>query len=159
MYIVSGSLNMNTALQTYTANSLEEILDRGGDYHWVLSQINVKKCRFLVCCSSQGANRGSSFLVGKISEVEFSHVDEKGNNRYFVLFSEYALIDIPDSWPGNQNPVRYTSLEELNIDLASLKFQKVSKLSSASITISQAKAGLAKHYGVSEDSIEITIKG
>lgn len=150
---------MNTAIQTFTKNSLEDILDRGGDYDWVLDQDRAKKCQYLVCCSSQGANRKSSFLVGKISGVDFTYTRESSKNGYLVRISEYAEINIPDSWPGNQNPVRYTSLEELNIDLASLKFQKISKSVSASFTIAQAKTGLAKHYGVSEDSIEITIKG
>lgn len=150
---------MNTAIQTFTENSLEDILDRGGDYDWVLDQDRAKKCQYLVCCSSQGANRKSSFLVGKISGVDFTYTRESSKNGYLVRISEYAEINIPDSWPGNQNPVRYTSLEELNIDLASLKFQKISKSVSASFTIAQAKTGLAKHYGVSEDSIEITIKG
>ena len=150
---------MNTAIQTFTENSLEDILDHGGDYDWVLDQDRAKKCQYLVCCSSQGANRKSSFLVGKISGVDFTYTRESSKNNYLVRISEYAEINIPDSWPGNQNPVRYTSLEELNIDLASLKFQKISKSVSASFTIAQAKTGLAKHYGVSEDSIEIMIKG
>ena len=150
---------MNTALQTFTKNSLEDILDRGGDYDWVLDQDRAKKCQYLVCCSSQGANRKSSFLVGKISGAEFTYAGENGQNRYLVAISEYALINIPDSWPGNQNPVRYTSLEDLGIDPARLIFEKVSKPVSASFTMAQAKAGLAKHYGVSENNIEITIKG
>ena len=151
---------MNTALQTFTENSLEDILDRGGDYDWVLDQDRAKKCQYLVCCSSQGASRGSSFLVGKISGAEFTYASENGKNkRYLVSISEYASINIPDSWPGNQNPVRYTSLEDLGIDPARLSFERVSKPVSTSFTIAQAKAGLAKHYGVSEDSIEITIKG
>ena len=150
---------MNTAIQTFTENSLEDILDRGGDYDWVLDQDRAKKCQYLVCCSSQGANRKSSFLVGKISGSEFTYAGENGQNRYLVAISEYALINIPNSWPGNQNPVRYTSLEDLGIDPARLIFEKVSKPVSASFTMAQAKAGLAKHYGVSESNIEITIKG
>ena len=150
---------MNTALQTFTENSLEDILDRGGDYDWVLDQDRAKKCQYLVCCSSQGANRKSSFLVGKISGAEFTYAGENGQSRYLVTISEYASINIPNSWPGNQNPVRYTSLEDLGIDPAHLIFEKVSKPVSASFTMAQAKAGLAKHYGVSEGNIEITIKG
>ena len=150
---------MNTALQTFTENSLEDILDRGGDYDWVLDQDRAKKCQYLVCCSSQGANRKSSFLVGKISGVDFTYTRESSKDSYLVRISEYAEINIPDSWPGNQNPVRYTSLEDLGIDPARLIFEKVSKPVSASFTMAQAKAGLAKHYGVSENNIEITIKG
>ena len=55
--------------------------------------------------------------------------------------------------------MRYTSLEDLGIDLNSLKFEKISKPESVSFTIAQAKAGLAKNYGISEDNIEIVIKG
>lgn len=151
---------MNTALQTFTENSLDNILNRGGDYDWVLDQDRAKKCQYLVCCSSQGANRGSSFLVGKISGAEFTYAAEDGKNkRYLVSISEYALVNIPNSWPGNQNPIRYTSLEELGIDPTILKFEKVLKPVLSSLTIAQAKAGLAKHYEVSEDSIEIIIKG
>jgi len=86
-------------------------------------------------------------------------VDEKGKNRFIIQISEVAVIDIPDLWPGNQNPVRYTSLEELDITLSALKFEKVSAKRSHSLTIAQAKAGLAENYGVSQDNIEIIIKG
>jgi hypothetical protein len=124
-----------------------------------LAQDRAKKCKFLVCCSSQGANQKTSFLVGKISGTEFTYTGESGKDRYLVTISEYASIDIPNSWNGQQNPVRYTSLEELGIDLNSLNFEKISKPESTSFTIAQAKAGLAKNYGISEDNIEIIIKG
>ena len=150
---------MNSALQTFTENSLNEILNRGGDFDWVLDQNRARRCKYLVCCSSQGTNRNSSFLVGKISGAEFTYTGESGRNRYLISISEYASIDISDSWCGNQNPIRYTSLEELGIDINSLKFEKVSKPVSTSFTIAQAKAGLALNYGVSEDNIEIVIKG
>ena len=150
---------MNSALQNFTENSLDDIRNRGGDYDWALNPDRAKKCKYLVCTSSQGANQKSSFMVGKISGAEFTYANEKGKKRYLVTISEYALINIPDSWPGNQNPVRYTSLEDLGIDLNSLKFEKISKSEPTSFTISQAKAGLAKNYKVSEDNIEIIIKG
>ena len=150
---------MNSALQTFTGNSLDDILNRGGDYDWVLDQDRAKKCKYIVCCSSQGANRKSSFLVGKISGTEYTRTDEKNNDRYLVNISEYALIDIPDSWLGKRNPVRYISLEDLGIDINNLKFEKILKPESTSFTIAQAKAGLAKNYGISEDNIEIMIKG
>ena len=150
---------MNSALQTFTENSLDDIRNRGGDYDWSLNQDRAKKCKFLVCCNSQGSDRKSSFLVGKISGAEFTRKGENGRKRYLIQISEYASIDVPDSWSGQQNPVRYTSLEELGIDLNNLKFEKISKPESASFTIAQAKAGLAKHYGISEDNIEIVIKG
>jgi hypothetical protein len=152
---------MNEAIQTFTANSFETIVNHGGDYAWVLNQNRAKNYKYLVCCSSVGANRGSGFLVGKINGVEFHHLGEKGKARYTLCISEVAVIDVPNLWPGHHNPVRYTSLEELGIDLSALKFRKVSATpsQSQSLTIAQAKAGLAQHYGVSQDSIEIIIKG
>jgi len=152
---------MNQAIQTFTQNSFEDIASQAGDYSWSLDQNRAKNYKFLVCCSSVGASRGSGFLVGKISGVEFHKLDDKGKNRYIIQVSEVAVIDIPDLWPGNQNPIRYTSLEELGIDLSGLKFEKVAATPSHShsLTIAQAKAGLAENYGVSQDNIEIIIKG
>jgi hypothetical protein len=150
---------MNQAIQTFTQNSFEDIASQAGDYSWSLNQNRAKNYKFLVCCSSVGANRGSGFLVGKISGVEFHKLDEKGKNRYIIQISEVAVIDVPHLWRGNQNPVYYTTLEELGIDLSALKFEKVSSKPSHSLTIAQAKAGLAEHYGVSQDNIEIIIKG
>lgn len=150
---------MNQAIQTFTQNSFDDIVSHGGDYSWPVDQNRAKNYKFLVCSSSVGANRGSGFLIGKISGVEFHIVDEKKKNRYIIHISEVAVIDIPDLWPGNRNPVRYTSLEDLGINLSDLKFEKVSAKRSHSLTIAQAKAGLAEHYGVSQDNIEIIIKG
>jgi hypothetical protein len=145
-----------TAIQTFTHNSLDNILEHGGDYSWSLSQNRAKSCNFLVCTSSTGINHGSSFLVAKINGVDPSPLRE---NRYIIRFAEFATIDIPKHWPGNQNPVRYTTLEELGIDPSKLTFKKVLPAKSDTLTIDQAKTGLSKHYGVSESNIEIIIRG
>ncbi len=147
---------MNTAIQTFTANDLETILARGGDFDWALNQDRAKSCRFLVCTSSTGANHGTSFIIGKISHIEPSPDREK---RYVIRIFEFALIDLQDQWPGNRNPVRYVNLEDLGIDPSNLSFQKISVSKSNSLTIAQAKAGLAEHYAVSPSNIEIIIKG
>lgn len=151
---------MPNAIQTFTRHSFESIESRGGDHAWVLDQNRAKTYEYLVCCSSVGANRGSGFLIGKISGVEVDHVDPAGKTRYVICVSEVASIDIPGLWTGQQNPVRYTSLEELGIDISKLAFRKVGIIqSNSSLTIAQAKAGLAKTFGVSENNIEIVIKG
>lgn len=154
---------MNTAILTFTANSLEEILSKGGDWEWCIAPNRVKNSvKYLVCCSSVGVNQHSGFLVGKINGVEFTKIDEKGNPRYLIRISEWAEINVPKLWPGYQNPVHYTNLEKWGIDPDDLKFEKVSKVSSTatqSLTIAQAKDALAKQYGVTQDNIEIIIKG
>lgn len=150
---------MPKAIQTFTHNSFDDIISRGGDYRWVLDPNRAKTYEYLVCCSSVGVNRGSAFLIGKISGVEVDRVEDTDQKRYAICISEVASIDIPDLWPGNQNPVRYTTLEDLGIDPSKLSFQKVGTTQSNGLTIAEAKAGLAKTFGVSEDNIEILIKG
>ena len=149
---------MNTAIQTFTHNSLEDIIKAEGDFFWSIDHNRAKNYKYLVCCSSVGVNRGNGFLVGQISGFELIKFDPDKKERYIIHISEWASIDVPKLWPGNQNPVHYTSLESLGIDLSDLKFKKVSP-SSQSLTIAEAKVALAKQYGVSEDNIEITIKG
>jgi hypothetical protein len=151
---------MNKAIQTFTGNSFEDIVSKGGDSAWHVDSNRAKNYKYLVCCSSGGANGGSGFLVGKINRIKFHSVDEKGKNRYTICISEAAAIDVPGLWPGHRNPIFYTSLENLGIDVSALEFHKVSvDTSPQSLTIAQAKAGLAQHYGVSQDNIEILIKG
>ena len=41
-------------------------------------------------------------------------------NRIVINISKYAEINVPQAWPGNRNPVTYTSLDELGIGLANL---------------------------------------
>jgi hypothetical protein len=157
---------VTNTIQTFTGNSLEDILNHGGDYDWPVSESNAKAHQYLVCCHSVGAKRGTGFIVGKISGVVVSAVkqlENKEQTRYRICISEYAEIDMPKSWPGHRNPVSYTTLAALGIELSSLKFRSVPKpvvqMLPDTLTIAQAKSGLAKQFGVSEDCIEITIKG
>jgi hypothetical protein len=165
IYINQPKGFMPNTIQTFTENTVEDILSHGGDYDWSLSESNAKACQYLVCSCSVGEKRGVGFLVGKISGIQVSLVKrlESGKDqiRYRICISEYAEIDLPKLWPGQQNPVRYTTLAELGIELSSLKFRPMPKpiTQPEALTIAQAKAGLAKQFGVSEDSIEITIKG
>ena len=153
---------METAIQTFTSNSAESIIGMAGDYYWPLNINRAKNSKYLVCSSSVGVNHGSGFLVGKISDFELVKFDPNKKERYIIHISEWANIDIPKLWPGNRNPVRYTSLEDLGINLSDLKFEKIPKISTSPsqfLTIAEAKIGLAKYYEVSPDNIEITIKG
>jgi hypothetical protein len=154
----------NSAIQTYTSNSFEAIVRQGGDFDWYLNVNRAKNCQYLVCCSSVGSNRGYNFLVGKISGVEFSKLDDKEKKRYVIRISEAATINVSDQWGGYQNPVHYTNLTDMGIDLSALKWQKVATPEPSlptvlDLTIAQAKAGLAQHYGVLASNVEIIIKG
>ena len=114
----------------------------------------------------------SAFLVGRISQVVPATAPED-TGRWMIQFSEYARTDQASVWTGDRNPVRYTTLDELGIDVDSLQFEKSQVVDSptdaaqpgaagglgAGLTIREAKAGLAQTYGVGVDAIEIVIRG
>ncbi|MGC5163184.1 hypothetical protein ACLQ3J_10730 [Rhodococcus sp. DT1] len=158
----------------FTAKSLDKILREGGSQAWVLDPTRAKKCEWLVC--TQNAHNaedyadgnephGSAFMIGRISRISPA-TDTDG--RWRIEFSEYARIDQADVWAGDRNPVRYANLDALGISLDGVDFQRVERetavaatlpAASAALTIAQAKAGLAKTYGVDTSAIEIVIRG
>jgi hypothetical protein len=91
--------------------------------------------------------------------------------RWIIELSEYAVVDVPESWGEWRNPVKYTTLETLGIDPRKLKFKVMPAPSrdlppaspsapakSGGLTIAEAKAGLAIQFGVAPEAIEIHIK-
>ena len=38
------------------------------------------------------------------------------NDRFSALREPYALVDVPNAWKGDRNPVKYSTLEQLGID-------------------------------------------
>ena len=47
-----------------------------------------------------------------------------GKTANLIVFSEFARVAVPDSWPkGYRNPVRYSTLEEISIDPAKLEWK------------------------------------
>jgi hypothetical protein len=47
------------------------------------------------------------------------------DTRWRVRIGDYAKIAIPHAWDGGRNPVRYTTLQELGIDPATLEFEPI----------------------------------
>jgi hypothetical protein len=164
----------SSALAVFTAKSVDRLLREGGTKAWVLDAAKARRCEFAVCtknrfnAESEGTEpHRSAFLVGRIADV----VPAPGEpGRWLVRFSEYALVDVPNAWEGWRNPVRYTSLEDLKIDVATLDFRpmpepassprpEANPRSSTGLTIAEAKAGLALSFGVPPEAVEITIRG
>jgi hypothetical protein len=160
----------------FTGESVESIVRRRGTAAWHLDRRHARECDFVVCtrntkpewAEGSEAHR-SAFLIGKIDEVV--PVPNR-DGRYVIQLSEYASLNIPNLWKG-QNPVKYATLKELGIDPATLKWKRMPKedekpepmgtagppsLASA-LTMDEAKRGLALTFGVSPDAIEITIRG
>jgi hypothetical protein len=176
-------------IAVFTVESPHRILHQGGSRAWALASNRARKCCYLVCVqnlyhpdrdfSEASEPHGAVFLVGKISDVI---PDSTLGDRWRICISEYALHTVMNAWKGWRNPVRYTTLREMGIDLEALTFRSVSDgqrdLSItagqqaptvatkkqddepiAPLSIAQAKAGLAAYYGISQEAIEIVIRG
>lgn len=169
------------AIMVFTSKSPEQIVELGGSGHWNLTPSRVAKMRYVVCtfCDTPQEDtfeavkgrgpRGEAFFIGKISGLRPSYV-ENGRQRYVIEFSEYALVSVPDLWDGSRNPVRYIDEEWFagkGIDFQNLDFKAMPtpaeppepKRSVKPLTIVEAKEGLAVHFDVPIDQIQITISG
>ena len=162
----------HAAIAVFTGKSLETLLAHGGSGPWVGAKERVNAQKYLVCIrkTKPGTEgHGGAFLVGKISTVRELGFDRRGQQRWFFEISEFAIPSHRGQWQW-RNPVRYTTLEELGIELNKLKFKPAPPAtlsppmaetgsSAKPLTIAEAKAGLAAKFGVSPDAIDIHIKG
>jgi hypothetical protein len=169
----------HSAIAVFTANSRDEILEIGGSASWVVAEKQARRRQFLVCIRNARAvdfhdhePHGTAFLVGRISGLKPYGQDKKGMQRWIIEINEYALIDYPEAWGEWRNPVKYTTLEELGIDLTKLKFMPMptrtkvlppapppDRSKTGALTIAEAKAGLALQFGVPLEAIDILIRG
>jgi hypothetical protein len=175
------------AVVVFTARSPERIVAEGGSQAWVLNAARAKQCTWLICTqnrhnrdhefSDATQEHGAAFLIGKVSGVkETEEESEDGKKRWLVNISEYALIDVPDFWDHDRNPVRYLSraeLEKKGIKFATLEFQSMPKRTAETkasakpaalgavvpLTIAEARKGLVATFGVKPEAVEITIRG
>lgn len=169
-------------IAVFTAKSIETIFKEGGSKAWRLDRNHARKCAYAVLTRNSYAEwvqgtepHHSAFLVGKIKDVVPAKADDDGD-RWMILFSEYARVDIPDVWQGDRNPVRYFSdadLKKLGLDISALKWEPMPPVQIVAapneepprpsavrgLTMLEAKKGLAATFGVSPDAIEITIRG
>lgn len=166
-------------ISVLTARGTSRIQAEGGTQAWRLNPKNVSKVPYCVCVQNRNEHWGAAdrphhhaFIVGRVSEVVPSPEGRPG--RFLIKFSEYALIDSPDAWPGLRNPVRYAHLEDFGIaDPDDLEWHPmpVGAIDASMddgedeehggfgpLTIAEAKAGLALGLGVPEESIEISIR-
>lgn len=167
------------AAVVFTAKSIERILREGGTSSWRLDRNHARRCSFALCTRNAHADwvegpeaHHSAFLIGKVSDVVLSPDHKGGKSRYLIQFSEYARLNIPEIWKGDRNPVKYGTLEELGIDLSTLRWEPMPAspestpeviplkgIDGGSLTLAEAKNGLALTFGVPPEAIEITIRG
>lgn len=154
---------MSDVISVLTFKSIETILADGGTQSWTLDRTRAARCDYVVVCrnartrDAQGSEEhGTAFLVGKVKDVVPS---TETANRWLILISEHAKIDIPDQWSG-RNPVAYWKDRDFpDIDFKGLAYQSTATSKPAGLTIAEAKAGLAVAFNVPESAIEITIRG
>jgi hypothetical protein len=161
---------MYTVIVVFTSKGPNRILADGGTSSWRLDPKRARDCDFVVCTRNAKGGNGhrAAFLVGKLGKVLVS--EKCPPDRYLLTFTEYALVDIPDVWKGERNPVRYSTMDELGIDPEQLKFKPMQEPAigpsaeaapvpaNGSLTFEQARAGLSAKFGVPPDQIEITIR-
>lgn len=170
------SIDQNdSAITVFTAHTLEKILSEGGSGDWVLDPKRANKFKYLVCYRKPSwENRGDGttervpFLIGIIkSFADRSRGDERGQRRFFIELSSFAMItNGKPHHDSRRNPVAYSSLHELGVDIKGLTFKDISvaerpqvAASEQTLTISEAKRALAKTFGVKPEDVEITIRG
>jgi len=164
------------AMVIFTAKSVEACLEVGGSQSWVIDRAHARRCKYAVLCRNAHTDwgdgkepHGTAFMVGRISDVVPSTEDKR---RWLVIFDEYARIDIPLFWEGWRNPIRYTTVDELKLDLDKLAFQAMPEVIKAPekicltetetpsrLTIAEAKKALAATFGVEPEAVEIIIHG
>lgn len=123
----------------FTAKAAPFILSVGGTDGW-RGRETLSRLEYAVCVRNahhapvpemEGAiePHASAFLVLKVRGIQSVEADAKGNPRYRVLGSDYAMVDLPNFWPaGHRNPQRYMTIEQLEksgIDVVRLDWRKM----------------------------------
>ncbi len=184
------------AIAIFAGKSVDTILADGGTQSWRLNPRRARLCLYAIVVRNlkpkyppeYNVPHGSAFMVGKIANVVRPTPDPRAaaegrihlwpdEKRWKFVFSEYALVSIPNVWGGWRNPIKYTSMAELGIDPDSLEFRPMPERQPveegeehrtaatptptqiAALTIAEAKMALAATYGVPPEAVEITIRG
>ncbi len=158
---------VSNVVKVLTGKSLQTMFKEGGTGIWKANPERVKRCRYVVCVrniyaewSEHDYPHSTAFVVGR----GLSIIDVPDEGRIIIGFSEYAKINIPDSWDGSRNPVAYLTSDELGIDLDEQDWQPfptqapVHQSTIKPLTIPEAKLGIAQALGISVEHIEILIK-
>jgi hypothetical protein len=155
----------------FTSKTFEDIVQAGGSQYWRLKKSHAEKMKYLVCTRNAKESLGpelhlAAFLIGRVSGIAETEVA----GRYLIQISDYARIEVPELWGFGRNPVHYSDLLELGIDMESLEFEPLEIMNHPPnippqsnrirpLSIIEAKRGLAAAFGVSVEKIEITIRG
>jgi hypothetical protein len=69
-------------------------------------------------------------------------------DRWLIEIDEFARINRPTLWDGGRNPVRYTDLQELGIDIDALEFEKMPRTKTAAPSTTAAASPATETTGL-----------
>ena len=167
---------MTTLVMVFSGKDLPTIQSEGGSGHWIAKVNRIEDAEYVVCVrnrretwAAKDCEHGTAFLVGRISGT----LPSPHENRIVIAISEYAEIQVPDAWSvctgGQRYPVAYldakTVAKQLKLNFEALEWKPMDAPELApneeqviSLTIQQAKLGLARTFGVDPAAIEIIIR-
>ena len=137
---------------------------------WAIDLKKSSRCQYAVFFRRKAYGLPhSAFLLGTITSLQ--PIRQADRKRFVISIGEFARIDRPGIWALWRNPIRYTTLEALDIDPQTLEFTatslatrpqedwaaNASARSPGKLTISEAKLGLSEMFGVDLKNIQITI--
>ena len=168
----------SNAVAVFTSWGKEDIIKRGASGNWGVSADRILQNRYLVVTRNRHSDwcpddyeHGTAFLIGRISGVaETEDITKDGRPRYAIEFDAYAEVEIPHIWGKSRNPVWFTDLDALGINLEDLSFvnvegiepitvSKAQNIPDDGISFAEARRGLAARYSVSPSAVEIIIRG
>jgi hypothetical protein len=115
---------------TFTSRSTKEMLADSGSKAWRLDAKRARKCDYLVCAwnaygpiprrAHSDRRHREGFLIAPITSIE-----PVTPLRRIIRFRQYAEISVAELWSRNQNPVWYSALDDLGIELDGLTFKDI----------------------------------
>ncbi|NML19123.1 hypothetical protein [Azohydromonas caseinilytica] len=158
----------------FTGKDRSTMTQEGGSGHWAARDDRISNAEYVVCVRNRreqwaatDLEHGTAFLVGKIAGTTPAPYD----GRVIIKFSEYAEINVPDSWKaitgGQRFPVAYIETNKLfnalGIKLESLEWKPFQESPEqdeprSKSPFTEAKEWLAKQLNIDADSIEIHIR-
>lgn len=127
----AGVTMPDEAILVFTGRSVDRMIAEGGSSAWALNPARARTCKYIVCARNSHAKfttpgpepHRSVFLVARLAHVTpAAGPSEEG--RYLLAFRDYALVQKLDVWRG-RNPVRYTTLERLGMNAATLDWNEM----------------------------------
>jgi hypothetical protein len=122
----------------FTSEKMETIMANGGTGNWKVDPKKVRRFYKYVVCTrnkyhtnkfSGHQDHGEAFIIGKIKDVVPPKFDDhRTNPRWFIEFSEVALISYDKIWSGQRNPVQYMDGEIPEIKYDKIKWIKMEEV-------------------------------